>query len=273
MVALLAVVAVLQSRSRDGREAAPARLTVTVYPEAAGSVTIDGAPAGRPGEALRVTAGTHTVGFLSAEWLAASRQVNVAAGRTLGIALRLQRKWRRPASPERPALPERSARPSARLGAGPAPTAGVTAYDWTAIGDAVSTSKLCGVETSINGGRLLLYGGSEKPTTLRLLLHKDSWHIPDLSVPVVIAFAGGQTFSLSALGNGSDIAGDVPWADVRDFVHHFTADREARLTLPNGRELPWTLDLRGTSPTIEAMAKCLETAGLYLPLPFTQRGG
>ena len=268
MVALLAVVAVLQSRSRDGREAAPARLTVTVSPEAAGSITVDGAPAGLPGEALRVVAGTHTIGFLSAEWLAASRQVSVEAGRYATVALRLQRKEHRPA-----AIPERLARPPAPVGNGPAPLPSVTAYDWTAIGDAVSTSKLCGVETTINGGRLLLYGGSEKPTTLRLLLHKDLWHIPDLSVPVVVAFADGASFTWFARGSGSDIAADVPETDVRDFIHHFTADREARLTLPNGRELPWTLDLRGTSPTIGAMAKCLETARLWLPLPFTQEGG
>ena len=265
VVALLAVVAVLQARSR-GHDAAPASLTVYVSPEAAGSITVDGAPSGRPGEALPVSAGTHTIGFLSAEWLAASRQVTLDAGQSASTGLRLQHKGRRPAP-----LPERLVRPPARVG-GPAPLPSVTAFAWTAIGDAVSTSKLCGVETSINGGRLLLYGGSEKPTTLRLLLHKDLWHIPGLTVPVIIAFTGGPTFTVYALGSGSDIAADIPWTDVRDFIHHFTADQDATLTLQNGRELPWTLDLRGTSPTIDAMAKCLAAAELWLPMPFTQQG-
>ncbi len=241
-----------------------ADLTVTVYPEAAGSITVDGAPAGRPGEVLRLPPGPHVVGFLSAEWQAAPRRVDLAAAQPSAVALRLQHKARRQEA-------ERPGRAAAPAGPGLPPT--VTAYDWTTSEDIEGARKFCGVGTSLAGGTLLLYGSSLKPTTLQLLLHKSLWHIPGLVVPVIIAFADGPTFTFDAQGSGADIAADIPVQDVRDFIHHFTADQQATLTLQNGRELPWTLDLRGTSPTITAMAKCLEVAGLWLPPPFTQPGG
>lgn len=228
---------------------------------------VDGAPAGRPGETLRVAAGTHMVGFLSADWLAMPRRVDTEGTQSSSIVLRLQHKaWRFGEAPER--LARVVAPPAA-----PGPHPVMSAYGWTTREDTAGASKFCGVETSTNGGTLLLYGGSEKPTTLRLLLHKSLWHIPGLVVPVVIAFTDGPTFTFDAQGSGADIAADVPVQDVRDFIHHFTADQQATLTLQNGRELPWTLDLRGTSPTVTAMAKCLETAQLWLPPPFTQPGG
>ncbi len=264
--ALVGLWALLHLRP-PGHRPAQASLTVTVYPDVAGSITVDGAPAGQPGETLRLAAGWHSVGFLSADWLATPRRVDVDATQPSSIALRLQHKARRfQETPERPA---RTAAPPAA----PVPLPAVTAYDWTTRQDIEGAGKLCGVGASINGGTLLLFGGSEKPATLRLLLHKNLWHIPGLTVPVIIAFTDGPTFTFQAQGSGADIAADIPAQDVHDFIHHFTADRQATLTLENGRELPWTLDLRGTSPTITAMAKCLEAAQLWLPPPFTQPGG
>ena len=250
-----------------GNGPAQGSLTVIVSPNVAGSILLDGKPAGRPGEALRVLAGTHLVGFQSADWLAVPRRVDVDATQPYSIALHLLHRAER--LQEAPGRPDRAVMQPA----GPGSLSMVSAHDWVTREYIAGPRKLCGVEASVNGGTLLLYGGSEKPSTLRLLLHKDLWRIPDLIVPVIIAFTDGPTFTFEAQGSGADIAADIPVQDVRDFIHQFTADQQATLTLRNGRELPWTVDLRGTSPTITAMAKCLEVAELWLPPPFTQPGG
>ena len=141
---------------------------------------------------------------------------------------------------------------------------------WTASGDTTGPVKACGVKADVAGGTLLLYGRSDRPDTLRLTLRKTAWRIPNLTVPVTVSFAAGPDFQFVGKGTGATIRADVPAAEIRSFIHHFTADDDATLVLPNGHEPPWHLDLHGTTPTIEAMARCLEAAQIWLPPPFSQ---
>lgn len=141
---------------------------------------------------------------------------------------------------------------------------------WIASGDITSAVKACGVKADIEGGTFLLYGRSDRPGALLLTLHKATWHMPNLTVPITIAFAGGANFQFTGNGWGADIRADIAAENVRPFIHHFTADNDAVLVLPNGHEPDWHLDLHGTTPTVLSMGHCLEAAQIWLPPPFSQ---
>ena len=64
-------------------------LVVLVAPAAAGAVIVDGQPAGRPGESLRLRAGPHSVGFDAEGWVATARQVTLQDNRQQSVTLEL----------------------------------------------------------------------------------------------------------------------------------------------------------------------------------------
>jgi hypothetical protein len=146
-----------------------------------------------------------------------------------------------------------------------------TGGQWTALADTVSPVKNCSVQAAIGGGRFTLFGASDRGGVLRLNLYKSSWQIKGINVPIELSFPGGVTFNFLGVGTQSIISAEIPTAEVKSFLHQFTADASATMTLPEGREPPWQLDLTGTTPTIAAMARCLETAEIWLPLPFAQQ--
>ena len=103
-----------------------------------------------------------------------------------------------------------------------APVRLTSAGIWTTAGDTVSEQKSCGVSADVGGGLFALFGRSDRPSTLRLALTKQSWNIPDITVPIALSFDGGVTFNFIGTGHQSEIHADIPDADVKALAHHFT---------------------------------------------------
>jgi hypothetical protein len=141
---------------------------------------------------------------------------------------------------------------------------------WTAVEDISTSRKACGVQALINGGTFLLSGANDRPGVLRLSLHKPTWQIPNLGVPVVLTFSDGFVFNLVGTGKQDTIRVDLRDLAIKALIHEFTAKDWVTAALPGGREAPWQLDLVGTTPTIRAMARCLDAAQILLPPPFAQ---
>ncbi len=139
---------------------------------------------------------------------------------------------------------------------------------WLTLGADDGTVKGCAVQTGVNGGKFTLGGSTDRQGTLTLSLFKSTWTIPNVPVPIVLTFADGNVTRLSGTGVGTRIAADFPEASVKSFIHQFTAEGSATLTLPEGREPPWHLDLHGTTPATLAMAQCIDATQLELPAPF-----
>jgi hypothetical protein len=142
---------------------------------------------------------------------------------------------------------------------------------WTAYGDVASATKSCGVQASLNAGIFRLSIASDQPNILHLELSKQAWAIPHKAVPIIFTFPDGTSFHLVGIGQGADMNFNVPNADIKSFLHQFTAEDTGSVSFPEGREMPWTLQLAGTTPTVTAMAKCAEDGGIVLPPPFTQQ--
>jgi hypothetical protein len=138
---------------------------------------------------------------------------------------------------------------------------------WTTLEDVASQTKMCGIQIAANGGKFTVFGTSDRQGVLRIGLLKSAWHINGIPVPIVIKFADDSTFNFTGYGSGQTIRADVPDSQVKSFIHHLTADDEATLTLPEGNEAPWALDLSGTTPAVVAMAPCIDAAQIVLPPP------
>jgi hypothetical protein len=142
---------------------------------------------------------------------------------------------------------------------------------WTTLEDMGTPRKACGVQAASNGGTFLLSGASDRAGVLRLSLHKPTWQIPDLSVPVVLSFSGGVVLKLIGTGKQATIRVDMRDAAVKSLIHELTVNSAVTMTLPEGHEPPWQLDLTGTTPTVLAMARCLEAQQIWLPPPFAEQ--
>ena len=139
---------------------------------------------------------------------------------------------------------------------------------WRTLGAEDGTVKGCAVQAGVSGGKFTIGGVTDRQGVLTLSLSKSTWNIPNLPVPIVLTFADGEVIRLSGSGVGTRIAADVPPDTVKPLIHYFTAESSAILTLPEGRESPWHLDLHGTTPATLAMAQCIDAANLVLPAPF-----
>ena len=53
--------------------------------------------------------------------------------------------------------------------------------------------------------------------------------------------------------------------DVRNWVHGFSAGQSATIEFPGTSEPSWTFDLRGTSPAVDAVQKCITSEKLTRP--------
>jgi hypothetical protein len=139
---------------------------------------------------------------------------------------------------------------------------------WTTLEDSASPTKMCGIQIAANGGRFTVFGTSDQQGVLRLGLRKSSWKINGAAVPIVIKFADDVVFNFNGIGSGQTIRADIPAWEVKSFIHHLTADDQAILTLPEGHEAPWRMDLRGTTPATLALGQCVDTTQIKLPPPF-----
>jgi hypothetical protein len=143
-----------------------------------------------------------------------------------------------------------------------------TAGGWMAEGDITSPTKVCRVETTISPGTFSL---TAKDNKIQLAVSKANWHIRgNITAPIIATFPDGTRFTFIGVGEGTTIAAFLSESDVRPFIHHFTKDSTSTISFPQGREYPWTMNLTGTTPTIEALAKCADAAGMTLPYPFTR---
>ncbi len=139
---------------------------------------------------------------------------------------------------------------------------------WLTLGADDGTVKGCAVQTGVNGGKFTIGGATDRQGILTVSLSKSTWTIPNLPVPIVLTFANGEIVRLSGKGIDTRISADVPEDTVKPLIHYFTAESSAVLTLPEGREAPWHLDLHGTTPATLAMVQCIDAAQLVLPAPF-----
>jgi hypothetical protein len=135
---------------------------------------------------------------------------------------------------------------------------------WTTLEDVASETKMCGIQIAANGGLFTVFGASDWPGILRVGLRKPEWHIPGVAVPIVIKFADDVTFDFTGYGSGPTIRAGIPGSQVKLFIHYLTADDEATLTLPEGHEAPWRMDLHGTTPATPERVNDFDTAGLVI---------
>ena len=139
---------------------------------------------------------------------------------------------------------------------------------WTTLEDSASPTKMCGIQIAANGGRFTVFGTSDQQGVLRLGLRKSIWHINGAIVPIAIRFADDVAFNFTGFGSGQTIRADIPAWEVKSFIHHLTADDQAILTLPEGHEAPWKMDLHGTTPATLALGQCVDATRINLPPPF-----
>ena len=140
--------------------------------------------------------------------------------------------------------------------------------DWTTFSDKGTTAGVCGVQANVNGGKFTLWGTTDRQGVLRLSLFKPTWSISDISVPVVLSFSGGATIKLNGAAKDTTIRFDIPGDSVKPLLHYFTAQDQMTVTFPDGRDSPWVLNLKGTTPTVLAIAQCIDAVQLILPPPF-----
>jgi hypothetical protein len=141
---------------------------------------------------------------------------------------------------------------------------------WKAVSGTDGIIKVCGVNAVINGGLFGLYAASDRPGVLRLGFFKKTWQLSGSAVPTEIRFPDGTKFHFNGIGNQSSISADIPDEYVKALIHRFTSDKVAVVALAEGQEPTWNLDLSGTSPTINAMARCLAAAKIQMPPPLSE---
>ena len=141
---------------------------------------------------------------------------------------------------------------------------------WT-VSTVRGSTQLCTLMGLVGQGRLnlLVYGGN--PGSVRVQLDRQDWTLATgKQVRAIFHFAGTPDVSLNGLkGENASVLFLMTPNDVRGWVHGFSAGQSATIEFPGTSEPPWTFDLRGTSPAVDAVQKCITNEKLTgLPSPF-----
>lgn len=109
---------------------------------------------------------------------------------------------------------------------------------------------------------------------LLLQVENPDWKLHG-ATPVVlhIIFAGGVSLAFRGDGRDQVVQATIPDSEVRAWTHNFTAASLMTVTFQGIDEPAWSIPLAGTTPTVNAMAKALEAAGVTgLPPPWNTGG-
>ena len=141
---------------------------------------------------------------------------------------------------------------------------------WT-VSTIGGSNPVCTLMGMVGQGRLnfLVYGGN--PGSIRVQLDRQGWTLATgKQVRAIFHFAGAPDVPLTGLkGENASTLFLMPPDDVRSWVHGFSAGQSATIEFPGTSEPSWTFDLRGTSPAVDAVQKCITSEKLTgLPPPF-----
>ncbi len=85
-----------------------------------------------------------------------------------------------------------------------------------------------------------------------------------------VIFSGGDLFAFHGVASGDRIKAEVPYDQVASWTHNFTARTLMMVSFQGLAASPWSIPLSGTTPTVTAMAKALNDAGISdLPPPWS----
>jgi hypothetical protein len=139
---------------------------------------------------------------------------------------------------------------------------------WT-VAAVAGSSPACTLSGIVGQGRLSLTVLGSAPGVVRLQLDKSAWSMPPGGeVRAIFHFAGLPDVSLSAISAGS-LLFNLAAPDFPVWMHGFSAAQSVAIEFPGTREPPWTFDLRGTTPAVDAVQRCITAQGVAgAPAPF-----
>ncbi len=127
----------------------------------------------------------------------------------------------------------------------------------------------CSMDGLVGQGTLSLTVLGDVPGFVHLQLDKRASSTPGGPARAVFHFAGYPDVSLSALTGGASMLFNLTAAELPAWMHGFTAAQDAIIEFPGTGEPPWVFDLRGTTPAVDAMQRCISDQGIAgVPAPF-----
>ena len=140
---------------------------------------------------------------------------------------------------------------------------------WSTAGAGTGQDAACSLFGPVGPGTLAMSASADRPGAVRLVLSKPSWRLqPRSPARLVAAFPGMPDLNLAGTGGGNSLE-FVLGAELKAWVHGFTAASSGTLSFPGATEAPWQLELAGTSAAVSAMAECVKASGTILaPPPF-----
>lgn len=166
-------------------------------------------------------------------------------------------------------LPDAAPPPAPATAAAPAAGETTPLNAWSTAGAGTGQDAACSLFGQAGPGTLAMSASADRPGVVRLILTKPSWRLqPRSTARLAVAFLGMPGLNLAGAGGGNSLE-FVLGAELKAWVHGFTAASSGTLSFPGATEAPWQLELAGTSAAISAMAECVKASGTILaPPPF-----
>ena len=140
---------------------------------------------------------------------------------------------------------------------------------WSTAGAGTGQDAACSLSGPAGPGTLAMSASADRPGVVRLILSKPSWRLqPRSPARLAVAFPGMPGLNLAGAGGGNSLE-FMLGAELKAWVHGFTAASSGTLSFLGSTEAPWQLELAGTSTAVSAMAECVKASGTILaPPPF-----